>query len=1384
LSGGGDLLFYGCDLASSSDGQGLLESVQLLTGADVAASIDDTGAAILGANWDLEYELGRLKSAVAFSASTQAEWFGPLDAAMLEAAGLDAAPVESDASTESDSSIDQTSFVVTTDQSQIVSHEVVFLDTSVYNYQQLLDDLWANADSAREFEVVLLNGSRDGIVQITDALAGRTGIDAVHIVSHGTDTAVKLGSTWLTAENLSGYAGEISGWSNSLTTDADLLFYGCGLADSEDGKLLVDSLSALTEADVAASADDTGHSILGGDWDLEYRAGVIETNVAFSDSVQENWLRLLNAAPAGGEVLVNTTTAGTQLTFEEIPQSVAMDADGDYVVVWASEGEDQGTTWGVYAQRYDASGVAQGSEFLVNTTTAKDQMWPSVTMDADGDFVVAWESNLQDGSGYGVYAQRYDAAGVAQGGEFQLNTYTTADQASPIMAMDADGDFVITWDSVQGDFTEIYAQRYNIAGAGPHTIQPLSALPTITDAVVIDGSTETDFSTPVVQLDNNSTLTYGLQVSGDGSTIRGISVTRFDEAGISLTGDNNTVTGSYIGLNADGTTNGLAQKHGVLINGPSNVIGGAAAVDRNIIVGNWYAAITINGGAANSNVVQGNYVGALAGGNTLAADTFFSIYLANTAANNIIGTDGDGTSDVIEGNVIAGETFSVGGGTPSGTVVAGNLIGTNAAGTANLGGSLTLNGSTSTRVGTDGNGTSDSLEANVIANQFCLQGANTGEIVAGNFIGVTANDLDSGPNGLQNSSVLTSAVADDGLTITIDGSLSSTASTTFRIEFFASATADPSGFGEAERFRGSTSVMTDGSGATSFNAVLSAFAVDGEFITATATVDSVGNFSSTSEFSANVVATEVNEAPTLSNGVLSAVNETASNHAGSPLTDVFSGVFSDPGGGSSFAGVAVIGNTANSLTVRGLDDSYAGAFSTTAGSETRVNVDSSVNGGSTAIAASSATVSTYIRAINGDPLLIVTPDDVTGSGAPGLDAWPPGEVLEFDNPNLSFDRGTTSGTFGSFLNLDTFTAAGNTEIDAVHYVTTNITVGSANSGDLQPGDVLLSTALNETLTSTTSISVLDDDVFVFQPDTAGDYSSGSFIFLLDAPLGLDVGAVALVEQETIVGDATLPVGSFLMIAGNVSHGLELVAGNNIVEGNLIGTDVTGLVDLGNGANGADFITAWAGGGGPVAIADASVSDGDSANFSSITVTVTNLQDGHQRIGRRGRNAVGRYERHVDHGKLRRCHRRVVADRRGHAGELPGGDASGAVRQLVRLAERDGSHHNVRGQQRDEHQCDRDDHAADCVDQRRAAGHGAGFDHDERRHVGDGRDVGQRCGLEQRRDSDRAASGQRPADNYFDRGSEPVGGHADGSNRLHGRRCRNRGGIADRHRDER
>ncbi|MBT8445690.1 MAG: DUF4347 domain-containing protein, partial [Gammaproteobacteria bacterium] len=167
--------------------------------------------------------------------------------------------------------------------------ELVFVDTGVEDYQALIDDILANGDDGRVVDVVLLDSGRDGIAQISETLADYRDLDAVHLISHGADGEVALGDGALNFDSLLGNAGAIKAWGDALAVDADLLIYGCDLAASADGRSLVDALGRLTGADVAASDDLTGAAALGGDWDLEYRTGAIEADVALSLAVQADW---------------------------------------------------------------------------------------------------------------------------------------------------------------------------------------------------------------------------------------------------------------------------------------------------------------------------------------------------------------------------------------------------------------------------------------------------------------------------------------------------------------------------------------------------------------------------------------------------------------------------------------------------------------------------------------------------------------------------------------------------------------------------------------------------------------------------------------------------------------------------------------------------------------------------------------------------------------------------------------------------------------------------------------------------------------------------------------------------------------------------------------
>ena len=143
-------------------------------------------------------------------------------------------------------------------------HELAFVDTQVADYQKLIDSLIDQSTDQRQIDIVLLDADHDGIEQISAALQNRHDIDAVHIFSHGIDGAVELGSAWLNTYSLEARADAIGQWGKSLTPNADILLYGCDVAADGQGQALVNRLSQLTGADVAASTNLTGDALCGG----------------------------------------------------------------------------------------------------------------------------------------------------------------------------------------------------------------------------------------------------------------------------------------------------------------------------------------------------------------------------------------------------------------------------------------------------------------------------------------------------------------------------------------------------------------------------------------------------------------------------------------------------------------------------------------------------------------------------------------------------------------------------------------------------------------------------------------------------------------------------------------------------------------------------------------------------------------------------------------------------------------------------------------------------------------------------------------------------------------------------------------------------------------
>src|SRR5207247_9209919 len=146
---------------------------------------------------------------------------------------------------------------------------------------------------------------------------------------------------------------------------------------------------------------------------------------------------------------------------------------------WSSDvcSSDLDAAYGVFAQRYDAAGTPVGGELHVNTYTTSYQFRPLAASDRQGNFVVVWGSLGQDGDAYGMFAQRYDASGNPRGGEFQVNTYTTGGQGSSFyfltqnsgISMAPNGNFVVVWGSYyanqDGSLGTVQGESFNASGA-------------------------------------------------------------------------------------------------------------------------------------------------------------------------------------------------------------------------------------------------------------------------------------------------------------------------------------------------------------------------------------------------------------------------------------------------------------------------------------------------------------------------------------------------------------------------------------------------------------------------------------------------------------------------------------------------------------------------------------------------------------------------------------------------------------------------------------------------------------------------------------------------------------------------------------------------------
>ena len=368
---------------------------------------------------------------------------------------------------------------VTTEQTL----ELVFIDGSISNLEEMIADLESeNAlDDTRTLEIVVLDTERDGIAQVTSTLIQYDGIDGIHIVSHGRAGQVQLGSTTLSLETLDTYRSAITAWQHSMSEQADVLFYGCNLAATEDGRELMQQIAAECDCDVSASEDLTGHEELGGDWDLEYQIGDVESEIAFSDELIAGWYSTLDIA---SNSLVN-------IGFEEGSGTTAADSSGNNNNGTLTNSPTWTTDSAVGDHALDFTGDAVNSNATVqipddpslnfNNDFSIAFWYKASTAQADGTRIVG----SHDGSeGFNIYA---NADGSLN---FFLDDGATTHTISAVGGFATDGD----WHHVTATFEEddevmrIFVDG-NVAASGS---QPALGTITINAPITVGGENATN----------------------------------------------------------------------------------------------------------------------------------------------------------------------------------------------------------------------------------------------------------------------------------------------------------------------------------------------------------------------------------------------------------------------------------------------------------------------------------------------------------------------------------------------------------------------------------------------------------------------------------------------------------------------------------------------------------------------------------------------------------------------------------------------------------------------------------------------------------------------------------------------------------------------------
>ena len=433
--------------------------------------------------------------------------------------------------------------MTTSENLLIAPREVIVIDAGVTDWKTLIAGL------SPDIPVILLPAGGNGLEALAAALAGYGALDALHLVSHGGTGFLNLGDLRLSSANLGEQGEALTAIASHLSTDSDLLVYGCSVAASDTGQAFVQELSsALNGVDVAASTDRTGPLVLGGDWDLEYAMGKIETVLPFTVQGMQGIDECLGCSGGNNPGAANETlctasggtwspdgggssgdmTAPNVSTINRVTSALTNAASVQYTVTFSE------SVTGVDTSDFTltATGTASGTVYSI---TGSGHTYTVTVNSITGDGTLRLDLN---GSGTGI--QDTSSNSIATG--YTSGQVYTFDHTAPVVSsvdVPANGTYGL---SQNLDFTVNFGEAVTVTG------------------------------TPRLALTIGSSTQYATYVSGSGASALVFRYTTLsgdtDADGITVSGSldlNGGTLRDTVGNNATLTLNAVAATTGVLV---------------------------------------------------------------------------------------------------------------------------------------------------------------------------------------------------------------------------------------------------------------------------------------------------------------------------------------------------------------------------------------------------------------------------------------------------------------------------------------------------------------------------------------------------------------------------------------------------------------------------------------------------------------------------------------------------------------------------------------------------------------------------------------------------------------------------------------------------